>query len=95
MKPTRRNPILDDDQDQDEYDRTPICPRCEAVCSPGLDYCQTCGRKVKVDRPKKGERDGEVDFTDYLKRSFGSRLAKFREDARLDNEETESLMEGQ
>jgi hypothetical protein len=94
VKPTRRNPIFDDDQEQEEYDRTPICPRCESVCDPHLDYCQECGRKVKVDRLR-GESSGDVELDVYLRRSMGTRLAKFREDAGLNNEETESLMEGQ
>lgn len=87
--------ILDPQHDdQDRFDRTPICPRCDAVCDPNLDYCLQCGRKVKADRVR-GEKSGDVEIDVYLRRSMGARLAKFREDAGLDNEETESLMEGQ
>ena len=85
----------DPEQDeQDRFDRTPICPRCETVCDPNLDYCLQCGRKVKADRIR-GESSGDVELDVYLARSFGSRLKKFCEDAGLNNEETESLMEGQ
>ena len=91
---TRRN--LDSDHDeQDRFDRTPICPRCEAVCDAGLDYCLQCGRKVKADRIRGGEGSGDVELDAYLRRSMGSRLSKFREDAGLNDDETDSLMEGQ
>lgn len=76
-------------QEQEEYDRTPICPRCEAVCTPGHDWCPNCGRKVTQDRGPVSE----LDATQYLKRNFGRRLTAFIEDAGLNREETEALFE--
>lgn len=86
MKPTRRNPIMDVGETQEEYDRKPICPGCGATCG-DLDHCPACGRIVHPDRATRGARDGEKDLVDYLHESYGKRLARFAPDNRREWDE--------
>lgn len=69
------------DQNQEEYDRTPVCPGCGATCS-DLDHCPACGRIVHPDRQRGGAKDGEKDLVDYRKESYGKRLSRFQLDCR-------------
>lgn len=54
---------------QDEYDSIPLCRWCGEPTF-DMDYCQECGKKVKIDRRPEQEKD----CIEAMNRGYGRRL---------------------